>query len=190
MRKNKMREILFIGKRIDNGEWVYGYLIKRPSPIQIGNDYSPWYIFSPPKDPDDDGGWYNVDPETVGQYIGTDINGEKGFEGHIVKCRHEWQPKEEDYFYHESETLKKFNEQKIKCAYGKHTDIGGWGGTVYYYYRNYVVEYDKKTGGWRLRNGNVIHEIKVGTLYNRRAEIIGNIHDNPELLKGDPHDRP
>lgn len=175
-----MREILFMGKSVDNDKWFFGHYVH-----QYGADMI--YL---PDGTDREGGfdYYHIIPDTVGQYIGTEINGEKVFEGHVVKCRHEWQPKEEDYFYHESEMLKKFNEQKIKYAYGKHTDIGGWGGTVYYYYRNYVVEYDKKTGGWRLRNGNVIHEINAGTLYNRRAEIIGNIHDNPELLKGECYD--
>lgn len=169
-----MREILFRGKT-EKAEWVEGGLLydEEQNEAYIAEHFEDKSAYLRP-----------IIPETVGQYIGTEINGKKVFEGHIVKCRHEWQPKEEDYFYHESETLEKFNEQKIKYAYGKHTDIGGWGGTVYYYYRNYVVEYDKKTGGWRLRNGNVIHEIKVGTLYNRRSEIIGNIHDNPELLKG------
>lgn len=80
-----MREFLFHGKRIDNGEWVEGYLVKRPSAIQIG-DYSPWYIFVPPVDPDDDGGCYNVDPATVGQYTGrTDKNKRRVFEGDIIR---------------------------------------------------------------------------------------------------------
>ena len=57
---------LFRGKRIDNGEWVEGYLSKRPSAIQIGT-YCPWYISVPPLDPDDNGGYYNVDPATVGE---------------------------------------------------------------------------------------------------------------------------
>lgn len=80
------REILFRGKRLDNGEWAYGYLEKRPSAIQ-GPDYGgPWYIWTPPVDPDDSGGYYNVDPATVGQYTGLmDKIGKKIFEGDIVK---------------------------------------------------------------------------------------------------------
>ena len=81
------REILFRGKRLDNGEWVYGYLIRHPSAAQIGDDCSPWYISVPPKDPDDLGGVYNVDPSTVGQYTGlTDRNGKRIFEGDIVEA--------------------------------------------------------------------------------------------------------
>ena len=76
-----MREILFKAKRLDNGEWVEGFLCKHPSAIQIG-ETSPWYIHVPPVDPDDKGGVFNVYPNTVCQYTGiTDKNGVKIFEG-------------------------------------------------------------------------------------------------------------
>ena len=82
-----MREILFKAKRLDNGEWVHGYIVRHPSAVQIGES-SPWYIHVPPVDPDDNGGVFNVDPETVCQYTGlTDKNGKKVFENDLVKCQ-------------------------------------------------------------------------------------------------------
>lgn len=98
-----MREILFRGFHpcdgpdtivVDgekvNGRWVEGYIVKYPSAIQIGNDYSPWYIHFPPVDPDDNGGVFNVLPSTVGQYSGLDdSDGRKVFEGDILKFRDE-----------------------------------------------------------------------------------------------------
>ena len=93
-----MRELLFRGFHpcdgpdtivVDGekvkGKWVEGYIVKHPSAIQIGNDYSPWYIHVPPVDPDDNGGVFNVLPSTVGQYTGlTDQNGKRIFEGDII----------------------------------------------------------------------------------------------------------
>ena len=69
------REILFHGKRIDNGEWVEGDLIHNY--LKTG-DTCIWC----------DDGIYQVDPSTVGQYILTNKKGKKVFEGDVVK-RHD-----------------------------------------------------------------------------------------------------
>ncbi len=68
------REILFRGKRLDNGEWVYGDLVtkyphhKGLTIVENGRVY------------------HEVDPETVGQYLGiADKNGDKVFQGDILK---------------------------------------------------------------------------------------------------------
>lgn len=71
-----MREILFRGKRVDNGEWVYGWY----APL-VCNDKTVI-----PSIKDSNGIVWKVERGTVGQFIGLcDKNGKKIFESDIVK---------------------------------------------------------------------------------------------------------
>lgn len=178
-----MREILFRGKD-PSGDFVYG------SYLNVDVIHKIFVVFTEEEKrlnkgtaiENADGYWEDVLPETVGQFTGLYCNCERVFEGDIVKCRHEWRPNYKG-IGEQYEPELAFMEREIKAAYGKHIE-DGYCGKRYFYYRNYVVEFHRGYGGWRLRNGNVIHNIGNTTLYNRNAEIIGNIRDNPELLKG------
>lgn len=93
------REILFRGKRMDNGEWVYGYLVFSET------DNSAVICTM-------DAGAIDVDPDTVGQYTCLTINGKQVFEGDIISIRYE----DEIEYYR---VVVKFGE----CGGVKNTDV-------------------------------------------------------------------
>lgn len=121
-----MREILFRGKRTDNGEWIEGYLYR------ISEKLNPFIMLK-----NATGESHEVDPETVGQYTGlTDKNGKKIFEGDIV-------------------TMPKYGGGRIKSV-------------VYF-----------KGGKFAVNGSNYSFK----DICPKNMKVIGNIYDNPELLK-------
>jgi uncharacterized phage protein (TIGR01671 family) len=117
-----MREILFIGKK-QNGEWLQGDLVHYGDKILIFSENAQ-------NSPD----YYEVDPETVGQFTGvTDKNGVEIFEGDILL----------------------FGDKSFAVEW--QNDIVGFG---------YLYTSDRFLGCDGIN-----------------CEIIGNIYNNPELLK-------
>ena len=144
-----MIEIKFRGKRVDNGEWVYGYL------IELGRyestDKKRYGITDKAIPIGFDGVAYNIKineviPETVGQFTGLlDKNGREIYEGDILVCQ-KW--------------------------------IGGnW--IDYCIERGYV---EMKLGAFGLHRKQGYYRPFKDWLEDYEFEVIGNIHDNKELL--------
>ena len=148
-----MREILFRGKRKDNGKWVYGFYA-----LFASNKGLKHGIYTGAENgcviP------YEVDPETVGQFTGLcDKNGKKIFEGDIVKATYTEKRQYQGISYQDEHSCVEeviYNEKsacfmlKIMCE-----DIP--------LYRP-------------LHNFGSLANIK-------ELEVIGNKWDNPELLE-------
>ena len=131
------REILFKGKRLDNGEWVQGYYYKSWDDVYIALSM----INGKPD-------VVQIDPKTVGQYTGLeDKNGVEIYEEDVVKVT---------YYGEESVHVVKW--------------MGGeWD------YPAFDLEpfLDCDSNGLSY----VMCDCECET------EVVGNIHDNPELLE-------
>lgn len=149
-----MREILFRGKRIDNGEWLEGsflndrdgsfYICPAVSDISYGDGGNRRRI----------GCWYKVDPSTVGQYTGLkDKNGKRIWEGDILHI--------------------------AKIADG----LGGYYQPPLDYHVNVVVKFDLCAWMWETLCEDKRYISFPDAWCHYECEVIGNITDNPELLE-------
>lgn len=155
-----MREILFRGKRKDNGEWVEGFLLKTQEHTYIA--YTEQFdddLFLASKNI-----FIEVIPETIGQFTGiNDKNGKKIFEDDIVRCRagklHIVKIGE---FYPE-------NMYRLCSVTGKIFSYSKGLGLIYGVYAECLGN-DYKGEHYIIQKKNAV-------------EVIGNIHDNLELFK-------
>ncbi len=146
-----MRDIIFRGKRLYNGEWEYGDLLQYDDGSVCIGVHSKNYT--------DDGfnsGQYRrialVDEDTVGQYTGLkEKNGKKIFEGDIFK----------DY----SGIVRSVFRVPGGLAFEDNPVSFG------YDHRSPVYPYSS------------IAEMQNASWLSQCCEIIGNIHDHPDLLK-------
>lgn len=141
-----MREIIFRGKQIDNGEWIEGSLIHQTK--FYGDPVDCYHILYDGEFHLDYYGSAEVIPETVGQFTGMfDKNDKMIFEGDIVKTKY---GRLCTVVWFSSQVCSGWDLASIltleNCAYTRYPD---------------AIDLCKK----------------------ENLEIIGNIHDNPELLE-------
>lgn len=132
-----MREILFRGKRVDNGEWVEGF-------VSIDGDNAVIHTKV---------AYYRVHSETVGQFTGLlDKNGKRIFEGDVLELG--------------------------SAAFGFVSVSDGDGNPAKYRVTNSGCDFVLFRADIKLEWGR-LSRVKELSWY---CEIIGNIHDNPEIL--------
>ena len=119
-----MRDILFRGKRVDNGEWIEGCFL---------DENNMGIFYDDTEESDCTVHIFSVIPETVGQYTGQkDRNGDKIFEGDILVL----------------------------------------GSSI-----PHVVKFED--GEFVLEN------TAISIRYADKFKVIGNIHDNPNFVRGE-----
>lgn len=152
-----MREILFRGKRIDNGEWVKGFPY-----ITHGGEHQIRYYDS---ESNIENCSHTVIPDTLGRFTGlTDKHGAKIFEGDILQCNNNPQ-------------------DLIKVVFGKFDVIGvetetAVDNVIGWHYEVIPTDELSKVEPFCL-------PMPITEFYINRCTmvVIGNIYDNPELME-------
>ena len=152
-----MRDILFRGKRIDNDEWVYGSFcmdaLEQFNGLCGVDGFIRLYDKTKCKMQS-----YEVDRETVGQYTGMkDKNGKRIFEGDIIRT-------------HYANTIATDFVEQVVFHNGRLTSL-------------YKLHGPGNGKMFATLPDGVPYLPQEKTAYRGWCEVIGNIHDKPELLR-------
>lgn len=153
-----MREYLFHGKRVDNGEWVEGYYVKAEKLNKSGYEH---FII----EENAEGASHLVYPESVGEWTGIyDINQRKIFENNIVRT----QP-----FTDRPYSSKKKSKQHIGVVEYLRPELRG----------NHFKQriYDAK---WRVKVKDYGKFVCSDWSDFFNCEVIGTVFENADLLEG------
>ena len=189
-----MREYLFHGQRVDNGEWVEGYYVKAEKLDKSGYEH---FIIEESAD----GGSHLVIPESVGQYTGmnefvvSDRSYSKPlFEGDIVEVWSRRRPSTESIWLYRDKTTSQYDVQ-VKARAVIRFKYGKW-------FLDYNNAYNRslcklKGNEQSERTVNACDELHAfcshNTEWNRERNSrnkwhdimkIGNIFENADLLEG------
>lgn len=156
------RQIKFRGKRLDNGEWIYGDLIHiDKSDIGIVTDYDYWQ-------------GCRVDPETVSQFVGiTDDSGRELYEGDILEA---------NYKYDKLGRNGGVDPDNDCICYGVvEFDKGYLAWVINIFKCEYPMTEFVEEGGSETLLNLFGHEYGYD---NSNIKVLGNRFDNPDLLNG------
>ena len=167
-----LRRIIFRGKRCSDGKWVYGFYVESKYSWQGHKPHRSWIV----PNAISNGGFFNilgryaVKDETVGQFTGmTDKNGVKIFECDIVK---------------------RISVNSDSSLYYDCGVVIFDNGNASFKLSMYKCVFDGRNIGLSEDDNDVTCNFVTNVVYDGQTpqedeycyEVIGNVHDNPELL--------
>ena len=150
------REILFRAKKIDGGEWIDGYAVQR---------YGTWFIYDIKNSDTCRQNNYIVDEDTICRYVNlTDLKGKEIWENDILMCHGNPDDLVKAVFG-EFDVIEVESEEVIDSVIGWHYE---------------VIPTDELS-----KCEPFCYSMPLTNTYVKlnEMEVIGNVFDNPELLK-------